>query len=72
MKHLYRRSWIESVKKFQSLPKEEQNKYCGYCGCEGGCNLCTNISNIKEEDIIDDSNLQSYPPAGYIDPLYIN
>lgn len=60
MKHLYRRGWIESVKKFQSSSKEEQNKYCGYCGCGGGCDLCNNISSIKEEDILDDDIYDIY------------
>lgn len=74
MKRLYRKSWIEKVKAFQSLPASEQNEYCGYCGCEGGCNLCENISKIKEEDIIDDTKFtpKNYSPAGHIDPLYNN
>lgn len=60
MKKLYRRSWIEEVENFQSLPEAERNDWCSRCGCEGGCNLCTDISNIKEEDIVDDDALYEY------------
>ena len=60
MKRLYRRGLIESAKKFQSLSKEEQDKWCSHCGCEGGCNLCDNISSIKEEDILDDDIYDIY------------
>lgn len=47
-------SWILKVKEFQSLPNDIKNKYCGLCGCIGGCNLCEDISKIKENDIYND------------------
>lgn len=31
--------WLESAKKLYDSP-EEKDKWCSYCGCEGGCNLC--------------------------------
>lgn len=55
MKKKYLRSWINRVRKFQALSQEDRNKFCFCCGCEGGCNLCTNISNISELDIIEDT-----------------
>ena len=30
----------EEQKEFFELPIEKQWKWCSYCGCEGGCNLC--------------------------------
>lgn len=53
-KKKYLRSWINKVKEFQALSQEDRDKFCSYCGCEGGCDLCTNISNISELDIIED------------------
>lgn len=50
-----RKSWIEKVKKFQSLPKAERDRWCSYCGCGGGCNLCTDVSKIPESEIYDDT-----------------
>jgi hypothetical protein len=40
------RDWVEKVREFQSLPEEEQDKFCSFCGCEGGCNLCTNLDEL--------------------------
>ena len=51
-----RKSWIKKVKEFQSLSKTEQDHWCSHCGCTGGCNLCTDISNISENEIYDDTN----------------
>lgn len=31
---------------WDNLSQTEKNKWCGYCGCEGGCNLCENITGI--------------------------
>lgn len=43
---------IKRRKDFQNLPEDEQNKYCSYCGCEGGCNVCQpykkEIERLKE------------------------
>ena len=50
----YLASWIERVKEFQSLPQSEQSSFCSYCQCEGGCNLCKNINDIDESQIIND------------------
>lgn len=60
MKKLYRRSWIEEVERFQSMSENERQDWCSNCGCAGGCNLCTDISKIKEEDIVDDDALYEY------------
>ena len=27
---------------FKNLSKEEQDKWCSFCGCEGGCRMCEN------------------------------
>lgn len=40
-------SLIVRIKEFQSLPQSEQNKFCSYCGCTGGCNLCTKLPESK-------------------------
>lgn len=31
--------WAEDVINYHKDPKQF-DKWCGYCGCEGGCNLC--------------------------------
>ena len=53
-KRKYLSSWISRVKEFQSLPEDEQSKFCSYCGCTGGCNLCRDISKITDDEIIND------------------
>lgn len=53
-KQKYLSSWISRVKEFQSLPEDEQSKFCSYCQCEGGCNLCRDISKITDDEIIND------------------
>lgn len=53
-KRKYLSSWISRVKEFQSLPENEQSKFCSYCGCTGGCNLCRDISKITDDEIIND------------------
>lgn len=35
----------ETIKRrteFKNLSKKERNKWCSLCGCEGGCDLCSN------------------------------
>jgi len=34
---------------FTELSQEEKDKWCSYCGCEGGCNLCDcmKLNNIN-------------------------
>jgi len=53
-KRKYLSSWISRVKEFQSLPEDVQSKFCSYCGCTGGCNLCRDISKITDDEIIND------------------
>lgn len=36
------------IKNFQSLTEEERNKWCSYCGCEGGCNLCATTRSLTK------------------------
>ena len=31
---------------WNNLPKREQDRWCSYCGCEGGCNLCESVNKI--------------------------
>lgn len=49
-KYLY-----DSMKEFQESSTEEQNRWCGYCGCEGGCNLCDDLSKYE---IIEDETIR--------------
>lgn len=53
-KRKYLSSWISRVKEFQSLPQDEQSKFCSHWGCTGGCNLCRDISKITDDEIIND------------------
>lgn len=57
---IYRRSWVEEAEYFQSLPKEEQEKWCSQCRCTSGCSLCKDLSKIKLEEIVDDDALYEY------------
>ena len=36
-------SWVEDVINYHKDPKQFY-KWCSYCGCEGGCNLCSTKS----------------------------
>lgn len=29
---------------WNNLSETQKNDWCGYCGCEGGCNLCINLN----------------------------
>lgn len=31
---------------WNNLPKKEQDRWCSYCGCEGGCNMCTSVNKV--------------------------
>ena len=53
VKKMYLSSWINEVKKFQNLPQYEQDKLCSYIQCEGGCNMCKDISKITDDQIIE-------------------
>lgn len=37
------------INNFQSLTEEQRNKWCSYCGCEGGCNLCITTRNLTKQ-----------------------
>ncbi|MCM1217948.1 MAG: hypothetical protein NC548_25970 [Lachnospiraceae bacterium] len=37
----------------QHSPKREQDKWCSYCGCEGGCNLCTNLNLLYNHLLVE-------------------
>lgn len=36
-----------NMKEFQESSEEYQNKWCSWCGCEGGCCLCHDLSNAE-------------------------
>jgi len=42
----YYQRWIDSVKEFQLLPTVEKNRWCSYCGCTGGCNMCEDLTKL--------------------------
>lgn len=54
---LYRKSWIDRCREFQSESDEDRARFCGMCGCIGGCNLCYDVDNIPPQYIIDDTKL---------------
>ena len=31
---------------WNNLSKREQDRWCSYCGCEGGCNMCESVNKI--------------------------
>lgn len=35
--------------KFQAESVEQQNSWCGLCGCEGGCNLCDPVKELESD-----------------------
>lgn len=37
---------------FSNLPQSEVSRWCSYCGCEGGCNMCTNIESIYNQLLV--------------------
>lgn len=42
-----------SIKEFQESSQEDQNKWCSWCGCEGGCCLCDDLSNFEIDNSLE-------------------
>ena len=37
---------------FSNLSQSEMSKWCSYCGCEGGCNMCTSIEGMYNQLLV--------------------
>lgn len=39
-------TWLKEARHFQSMSETYKAKWCGYCVCTCGCNLCDDISRF--------------------------
>lgn len=50
--------WVREVIEFHKRDKDPElkkinDKWCGYCGCEGGCALCSPYWYKKAKEILE-------------------
>ena len=37
---------------WNNLTDVQKSEWCGYCGCEGGCNMCTNLLELYNKLLV--------------------